>query len=328
MRTIGRFSGSIAVSTLAGSHSGCADGKGAAACFHSPAGIAVDADENLYVADFNNHRIRKITAEGIVSSFAGSVRGFADSAGTAAEFDSPNDVAIDAAGNVYVADTGNQQIRKITPDGAVTTVKCSLCRDAKSTKLVPLLYSPASMTVDAAGNVYVADMVNHQIGKITPEGVTTILAGGERGYADGAEALFSVPAGLAMDAAGNLYVADAGNYKVRKILPSGIVTTLAGSTFGYADGKGAAAQFDGPFSVAVDAAGNVYVADCSNHCIRWITPLGVVSTLAGTGARGYANGKGTEALFNTPVGVAVNAAGTTIYVADSGNHCIRKICIN
>ncbi len=190
---------------------------------------------------------------------------------------------------------------------------------------------PNALATDGAGNVYVADTFNHTIRKSTPAGVVSTLAGtaGLTGSADGtgAAARFNLPIGVATDSAGNVYVGDSFNNVIRKITPAGVVSTLAGTAgaSGSADGTGAAARFNLPRGVATDGAGNVYVADHSNHTIRKVTPAGVVSTLAGTaGLIGNTDATGAAASFNLPDGVATDGAGN-VYVADSGNHTIRKI---
>ncbi len=188
------------------------------------------------------------------------------------------------------------------------------------------------MAVDGAGNVFVADTWNHTIRKITPTGVVTTLAGtaGSSGSADGtgATARFNEPFGVAVDGAGNVFVADTWNHTIRKITPTGVVTTLAGTAGfveGSADGTGAAARFNEPYGVAVDGAGNVFVADTDNNTIRKITPSGVVTTLAGTaGSSGSTDGTGAAARFYWPEGVAVDGAGN-VFVADAVNYTIRKI---
>jgi sugar lactone lactonase YvrE len=323
----------IMVTTLAGSGvSGYGDSTGTAARFNNPRGVAVDASGTVYVADSNNHRIRKITPSGVVTTFAGSgTAGYTNGTGTAAQFNTPSGIAVDASGTVYVADNSNHRIRKITPSGVVTTLAGSgVAGYADGTGTGARFNSPSGVTVDAAGTVYVADSTNHRIRKITPVGVVTTFAGsGTAGYTDGTGTAvqFNSPSGVTVDAAGTVYVADNSNHRIRRITPVGVVTTFAGSgTAGYTDGTGTAVQFNYPRGVVVDAAGNVYVTDISNHRIRKITPAGVVATLAGSGVAGYDNGNGTVAQFYSPYGVAIDAAGA-VYIAEMSAHRIRKITI-
>lgn len=313
----------LMVSTLAGSTRGNADGTGIDAQFSSPKGIAVDAAGNVYVADYSNDRIRKITPAGVVTTFAGSTQGFADGLGSAAKFNAPNSLAVDASGNVYVADAGNNRIRKITPAGLVSTI----AGDATNS----IFYQPLGVCVDAAGNIYVADSYNARIRKITG-GVVTTLAGsatggaGSAGYVDGTgtAAKFNTPNGVVTDAAGNVFVSDAGNHIIRKITPAGITSTMTGSVEGYADGAGSAARFQNLTGPAIDASANIYIADIGNNRIRRITPAGVVNTVAGGSPLGYADGPVATALFANPYSVAVDAAGN-IYISDMDNNRIRKI---
>jgi len=313
------------VSTLAGSTVGFRDGSGRSAQFDRPSGGVLDAGGNVYVADEFNNLIRKITPEGLVSTFAGSIWGFRDGSGTSAEFNRPTGVALDAADNVYIANSYNHRIRKITPEGVVSTIVGSTqgFRDGDGTSAQ--FNYPYGVAVDAEGNVYVADSFNNRIRKITPEGLVSTFAGSTEGFRDGAgtSAQFNRPAGVGVDTAGIVYVADYYNHRIRKITPEGLVSTLAGSTEGFRDGDGRSAQFNGPYGVALDAEGNVYVADGDNHLIRKITPEGLVSTLAGS-TRGSADGVGTSAQFNYPTDVAVDAEGN-VYVADEFNNRIRKI---
>jgi DNA-binding beta-propeller fold protein YncE len=236
------------VSTIAGTGIiGHRDGEGNAVKFQEPSGVAVDKDGNIIVADTWNNCIRKITPQGHVSTLAGTrKRGHRDGEGTVAQFKCPSGVAVDGIDNVIVADAGNNRIRKITPQGQVST-----------------------------------------------------LAGtGERGHRDGEgnAAQFDWPRGVAVDGGGNVIVADGGNHRIRKITPQGQVSTLAGSgEEGHRDGEGTVAQFDRPCGVAVDGGGNVIVADTDNHRIRMISPQGHVSTLAGTSETGHRDGEGNAA---------------------------------
>jgi sugar lactone lactonase YvrE len=263
------------------------------------------------------------------------VRGSEDGSGTGAQFNGPGAVAVDGDRNLYVADSGNATIRKITPNGVVTTLAGTPSNGgyADGTGAAAQFGSPNGIAVDGSGNVYVADSYNDAIRKITPGGVVTTFAGipgRTGGSADGAAAAatFNYPSGVAVDGNGNVYVADSDNGTIRKITPAGVVTTLAGMAGGVggsADGTAAAARFNFPAGVAVDAGGNVYVADAGNDVIRVITPGGMVTTLAGAaGNPGSADGTGIGAQFNNPTGVAVDGSGN-VYVADSGNSAVRMI---
>ncbi len=313
------------VSTLAGSVSGFVDGLGTAAQFSQPHTVAVDPDGNVYVADMNNHAIRKITPNGEVTLFAGGTQGDADGGGADAQFNYPYGVATDEDGNVYVADTHNHKVRKITPAGVVTTLAGSTGGSADGAGADAQFYYLTGITVGEDGNIYVADKDNHKIRKVTPAGVVTTLAGSTSGFADGtgSEAQFSQPYTVAVDSDGNVYAADAGNHRIRKITQSGVVTTLAGESQGDADGTGAAAQFNYPYGVATDTDGNVYVADTHNHKVKKVTPAGVVTTVAGT-TGGSADGGETEAQFYYLTDLIVDEDGT-IYVAEKDSHRIRVI---
>ncbi|PKF72292.1 T9SS type A sorting domain-containing protein [Chryseobacterium sp. PMSZPI] len=259
------------VTTIAGSTSGYADGNGTAAQFKNPSWLCSDSNGNLYISDNANHRIRKITPQGQVSTLAGSTSGYADGIGTAAQFNSTSGICIDGSGNLYVSDYDNHRIRKITPQGQVST-----------------------------------------------------FAGSTQGYVDGlgTAAQFNNPTGIAIDPSENLYVADSNNHRIRKITPQGQVSTLAGSTSGYADGSGTTAQFYYPYGIAIDPSGNLYVSDHINNRIRKVTQQGQVTTVAGS-TEGNADGSGTAAQFKLPSGIIINTGN--LYVADNGNHRIRKI---
>jgi sugar lactone lactonase YvrE len=267
-----------------------------------------------------------------VTTLAGGAPGYADGTGTSASFDLPAGLALDAAANVYVADTWNYRIRVMTPGGVVTTLAGSgFPFFADGTGTGASFKECWGIAVDSAGNGYISDSGNNRIRVVTPGGVVTTLAGsGAAAFADGigAAASFAGPKGVATDGAGNVYVADSGNHRIRKVTSGGVVTTLAGSgVAGFAAGTGPAASFNVPEGVAVDANGNVYVADSSNNRIRMVTPAGAVTTLAGSGAGGFADGTATAAVFAFPVGIAVDSAGN-LYVADDENYRIRKLILH
>lgn len=311
------------------------DSIGAAAGFVYPMSVATDSMGNVYVADTSNNTIRKITSSGVVSTLAGSAfkEGSNDGTGAAARFNSPKGVATDNMGNVYVTDHYNYTIRKITSSGIVSTFAGYAGKRGSEdgNGATARFLRPNGVAIDSLGNVYVTDSGNHTIRKITPSGVVSTLAGlaGSKGNTDGngSAARFHAPQGVATDKLGNIYVADGFNNTIRKITSSGVVSTFAGSAGkeGSNDGIGAAARFYFPRSVAIDSLGNIYVAEVFNNTIRKISPVGVVSTLAGSvGIKGNTDGNGVDALFRGPEGVAVDNAGN-IYVADTHNRIIRKI---
>lgn len=400
--------GNWIVTTVAGSAGsvGSLDGRNSEARFNAPTGLAVGGAGSLYVADAANNLIRKLTPEGtnwVVSTFAGigeghgstdgsmvltdrpkplfygpsgvavtsggllyvadqinaTIRaasfgrykevttlvglagqgGSADGAGNNARFRNGAGIAVDPAGNVYVADAGNSTIRKVKWDGITNWVVTTIAGQPgvfggdDGVGSHALFGNPQGVTLDDAGNLYVADTWGHTIRRLTPSGsdwaVTTLAGqfdyfGIENGT--GSNAQFHFPTGVAVDSSKNVYVADSGNHVIRKVTPAGVVTTLAGSprAAGSADGTGSAARFDTPSGVAVDAAGNVYVADTYNNSIRKVTPAGVVTTLGGMpGFIGTDDGAGSAARFSNPTGIAVDADGS-LYVADFYSNRIRK----
>ena len=336
--TVRKITSAGAVTTFAGTagSQGSVNGTGAAAMFYRPVGIARDASNNLFVADPVAHTIRRITPAGVVTTFAGfpAVVGANDNTGSLASFRNPSGVVSDADGNLYVADSGNHTIRKVTSGGVVTTFAGTAQSSgwADGTGAAARFNGPTGLAIDGAGNIYVADSGNHTIRMITSGGVVTTIAGtaGSAGTADGtgAAARFRSPSALAVTSSGLLYVADTANFTVRRITLSTMqVATLAGSAglSGTTNGTGTAARFGLVYGLGVDGAGNIFAADFSGSMIRRITPAGAVTTFAGTAnARGTTNGTGTAARFSSPYGLTVDA-GNNIYVADYGNCMLRKI---
>ncbi len=341
-----------AFATIAGSagNYGGADGTNGAAQFTFPIGVVLATNGNLYVVDNTQNDVRQIALRGtnwVVTTIAGapgSFGGYVDGTNQDAQFNSPTSIAMDAAGNLYVADGDNNTLRKLTPMGTnwVVTTIAGIANftggSADGTNGAAQFNYPSGITVDTASNLYVADTYNETIRRVSPMGtnwvVTTIAgtAGLHPGAADGTNqaAQFSLPTGITTDGSGNLYVTDASDGNLRKIIPVGtnwVVSTIAGTggNDNIIDGTNTDAQFSAPNGITVDVSGNLYVADSGNNAIRKVTPIGtnwVTTTLAG-GISGTNDGVGPDAQFNNPSGIAVDAAGN-LFVADSNNSIIRK----
>jgi len=326
------------VSTFAGlfNHAGTADGTGAAARFHNPAGITIDASGTLFLTDSGSNTIRSISAAGLVSTFAGThdLEGSADGTGAAARFAAPGGITVDSSGYLYVADTYNSTVRRISPSAAVTTLAGTAAPQdlwADGSARAARFFSPWGLVLDSSGNAYLTDQLNHVVRRLSASGQVTTLAGspGVPGTQDGpaASAAFNQPAGIARSANGDLYVADSGSHTIRLITASGTVSTFAGSAglSGSVDGPAASARFNTPAGLAFDNAGRLHVADSGNHTIRIIDTSGTVSTLAGlAGTSGERDGPRSIALLNSPQGLAFDSDGSLL-VADAGNASIRRI---
>jgi serine/threonine protein kinase, bacterial len=289
--------GKYTVTTLAGTGAaGAMDGDTAGATFNGPLGVAVDLAGNVYVADGTNKKIRKINTSGVVSTLA-------------VTDGNPQDVVVDSLGNVYVAESTGK-ILKITPSGAVSTFAGSGSAGlTDGTGTSASFFGPVVLDIDDSSNIYVGD--NKAFRKITPAAVVTTLI-----------THFTTNFAIAVDHEFNLY--ESNQLLIDKIDNTGVVSSLAGSVAGFADGTGSAAKFSGITELRADQAGNIYVADPLNRRIRMITPAGVVTTLAGNGASGSVNGNSAIATFASPIGLAIDKAGN-IYVADAANNNIRKI---
>lgn len=307
------FSPAYNFTVLAGVNAaGSADGSATTARFNAPSDTAVDAAGNVYVADRGNHTIRKITPAGVVSTLAGMAgeSGGANGSGTSARFTGPDGLAIDSAGNLYASDM--QAIRKITPAGQVSNF---------------LELPVRGLTVDASGNVYAARPSAPDVVKLSPTGNGLIILPSFYLKTDGTNTLL-VPNDVVVDAAGNAYVTDSLNRGLLKVPPGGLVTDFAGGSIsvGWADGVGRAATFDYPVNVAIDGSGNVYVTDIGNRTVRRITPAGAVTTLAGlkdapTGsaistalASPGSSAAGSTLLLGEPQGISVTSSGTLYFI--------------
>ena len=299
------------VSTLAGNGSASfADGMSMGSKFNDPVDLDVDTAGNTYIADKNNHRIRKLTRGGVVSTLAGSGKAsFADGTGTIASFDTPSGVVVDPAGNVYVADCYNSRIRKITPGGVVSTFYF----------WQPSYRCPKGLALDFMGNLWVSFKSQNYFCKIKPD----------RTLSDFSSDICSGKViGLAVDNTGNIYFTETFSHRVCKMTPEGVISIIAGSgKGGFVNGLGELASFNNPQDVTVDTGGNIIVADSSNNCIRMVSPGGLVSTLSGSGRNTFGDGEGIGASFYFPTGVvSVGSGGNQkIYVADSLNNRVRVL---
>jgi len=301
----------------------------------NPKSVAVDAAGGVYFADPMKQAICRVEPSGAVSIIAGQFGacGNSDGKGNQARFCYPRGIATDAAGNIYVADTCNNTIRRITPGGVVRTLAglAGTGGSRDGTGFYARFNYPVSVAVDHLGNVYVADLFNCTIRKVTAHGTVTTIAGlaDIPGGADGQgiSARFSFPISIAVDGQDNIYVADLIYNAIRKVTSSGIVTTFAGRmsyTGGNIDGVGNAARFRHPSGIVLDRAGNIYVADSGNQIIRRITPDGTVTTLAGlAGQSGFVDGIGSAVRFWHPAALALDRLGN-LYVTDVNNAVIRE----
>jgi sugar lactone lactonase YvrE len=306
----------------------------------SPQGIAVDANGEIYIADTNNHRVRKVASNGTMSTVAGTgAPGFAGDGGPAAnaQLAFPQGVAVDALGNLYIADTNNQRVRRVTPDGLIITVAGNGTRSyggdggqATSAQL----YDPTGVAMDANGNLYISDRGNYRVRRVSAAGAISTFAGnGTRGYSGdngpAASAQLYDPIQVALDATGNLYIADALNGRIRRVTPAGTISSVAGNGVPGFSGDGSLAvnaQLNKPAGVAADPAGNLYIADTDNRRIRKVLTGGSISTVAGDGTTGF-SGDGAAAAtaqLNEPQGVALDASGMLL-IADTANHRVRQV---
>jgi sugar lactone lactonase YvrE len=341
---IRKISASGIITTVAGTGTAGSSGDGGQATsaqLFFPYGAAVDSAGNLFIADSDNHRIRKVSSSGIITTVAGTgSSGFSGNGGqaTSAQLYYPDWIAVDSAGNLYIADSYNSCIRKVSASGIITTVAGTGASEGYSgdggQASAAQLYKPEGVALDSAGNLFIADSGNACIRKVSSGIITTVAGTGvSAGYSgDGgqaASAQLNYPYGVTVDSAGNLFIVDTWNNRVRKVSTSGIITTVAGNgSLGYGGdgGPASSAQLNSSYGVAVDSAGNLFIADTYNERIRKVSSSGIITTVAGDGSWGYSGdgGQATSAQLDNPYGVAVDSAGN-LFIADTYNHRVRKV---
>jgi sugar lactone lactonase YvrE len=305
-----------------------------------PRDVALDAAGILYVADTLNHRIRRIDINGVITTVAGTgSNGYSGDGGPAisAQLAAPRGVAVAADGCLYLSDTENHCVRRISPDGRIQTVagagEPGYGGDDGPAAEAQLSW-PAGIAVGADGSVYVADSGNDRIRRLRPDGrIGTVAGTGDVGYnGDGRPAVcawLSCPRGVAVGPDGSLYLGDTENHRVRRITPDGMIITIAGNGTEGCSGDGGpatSARLSAPRGVAVALDGGIFIADCGNSLVRQVTPDGMIITIAGSGTEGYSGdgGPATSAQLADPHGIVVSKDGT-IYTAEPRSSCVRKI---
>ena len=308
------------------------------AALNDPWGLAVDVSGNVFIADAGNERIRKISAGGMISTYAGGgISGLGDGGpATAADLGNPWGLVVDSSGNLFMAEVNNSRIRKVNPGGIITTIAgggpAGLGNGSQATS--GQIYFPSGIAMDNGGNMYIADLDNQLVRKVSPLGIISTIAGnGTYGYSgdSGPATLAQLkdPSGVAVDGRGNVYFADANNFCIRKVSPAGIITTIAGNgTQGYSGdgGPATAARLVGPTGISINRGGNIYFADYGSERIRKIDTFGIITTVAGNGGAGYSGdgGQATDAELNGAISITADNANN-LYISDFYNNVIRKV---
>jgi sugar lactone lactonase YvrE len=349
---IRKISSSGIITTVAGNGTSGYSGDGGQATsaqLDSPHAVAVDSFGNLFIADSDNHRIRKVDSSGFITTAAGIGSGwnsakYSGDGGPAilAKLWQPEGIAVDSAGNLFISDSSNNRIRKVDSSGIITTVAGNGTTEFSGDggpATEARIMNPRDIAVDSAGNFFFADSLNSRIRKVSSLGIITTVAGsGPSGFSSGGysgdngpatSALLKWPTGVALDSEGNLCIADTNNNRIRKVSSAEIITTIAGNGIGggFGDGvPGISALVERPTGVAIDSAGNLFIADTWHHRIRKVSAAGIISTMAGNGIQGGSgdSGPATSAELNNPNGIAVDSEGN-LFISDTGNNCIRKV---
>lgn len=332
------------INTIAGNGTASYYGDGGPATsaeLASPAGLATDASGNVYIADYNNSRIRMVNTSGVISTFAGNgASGFSGDGGpaTAAALYDPFGVCTDISGNVYIADSRGNRIRMVNTSGIISTLAgngiAAYSGDGGPATAAQVNF-PLFVEADPSGNIYISDYQNNRLREINTSGIINTIAGnGTAGYAgDGGAATAAEmrsPGGLSLDANGNIYFADEGNHRIRMINTLGVINLVGGNGTGSYSGDGGpatAAEIYEPYDVSLDGAGNIYIADLGNSRIREISVSGMMSTFAGTGTPGFSGdgGPATAAQLNYPSGVFADLVSGSLYIGDENNERVRIV---
>ncbi len=327
----------VAGSGIAGSSGD--NGPATQAKIETAHGVAVDGQGNVYIADTRNHRVRKVVKGNITTVAGTGQEGFSGDGGpgTAAQLSFPRGVAVDKQGNLYISDTGNSRIRRVSAGGTISTIAgtgvAGFDGDGGPATNAQLNY-PRGLVLDSEGNLYVADSWNFRIRRITTAGtIETVAGNGSSGPFGDGRAATSASLGLidalAFDGRGNLYLSDQYQHTIRKVVADGTIATVVGGGFGPASdgGLAAAATLKFPKGLAADSEGNLFLADTFNHRVRRVLPNGVIGTVAGNGTAGFGGdgGTSTAAQLNSPSGVALDSQANALYLSDGGNYRIRKV---